>query len=162
MLELINHKAVMSEKNVTTASVRPKAGSSAHTALAAGSPDRPPMFRPADIILAIGLIVIGFVMSFFLVFGSDDGAQVEVRTAGELYGIYSLDEDQTVTIKQGSKVNEFEIKDGAVRMLHASCHNHDCIQQGAISKTGETIVCLPNKVVLEVTGGEEEFDVVAQ
>lgn len=123
---------------------------------------RQPMFRPADIILAIGLIVIGFVMSFFLVFGSDDGAQVKVRTAGELYGVYSLDEDQTITVKQGSNVNEFEITDGQVRMIRANCHNHDCIQQGAISKTGETIVCLPHKLVLEVTGGEEEFDVIAQ
>ena len=134
----------MSEKDIATGSVRP------------------PMFRPADIILAISLIVIGFVMSFFLVFGGDDGAQVKVQTAGKLYGVYSLGENQTVTIRQGSKINEFEIRDGTVRMIHASCHNHDCIQQGAISKTGETIVCLPNKVVLEVTGGEEEFDVVAQ
>ena len=120
------------------------------------------MFRPADIILAIGLIVIGFVMSFFLAFGSDDGARVKVLTAGDLYGTYSLDQDQTVTVRRGSHVNEFEIKDGAVRMVHADCRNHDCIQQGTITKTGETIVCLPNKVVLEVTGGEEEFDVIAQ
>ena len=122
----------------------------------------PPMFRPADIILAIGLIVLGFALSFYLAMGQDEGGQVEVRTAGELYGVYSLDEDQTVTVKQGSSENEFEIKDGQVRMLHANCHNHDCIQQGAISRTGETIVCLPHKLVLEVTGGEEEFDVVAQ
>lgn len=124
--------------------------------------NKPPMLRPADIILAIGLIAVGFVMSFILAFGQDDGAQVKVTAAGELYGIYSLGEDQTVTVKQGSHINEFEIKDGAVRMLHASCHNHDCIQQGAISKTGETIVCLPHKVVLEVVGGEEAFDVIAQ
>lgn len=123
-------------------------------------PDR--MFRPADIILAASLIVIGFVMSFFLAFGQEDGAQVEVQAGGELYGVYSLDEDQTVTIRQGSRVNEFRIQDGTVRMIHANCHNHDCMQEGSIAKAGETIVCLPNKVVLEVTGGEEDFDVVAQ
>lgn len=120
------------------------------------------MFRPADIILAVLLIAIGFAMSFFLAFGKDDGAQVRATADGKLYGVYRLDEDQTVTIRQGARVNEFEIKDGAVRMLHASCRNHDCMQEGAISRTGETIVCLPNKVVLEVTGGEEEFDVIAQ
>ena len=67
----------------------------------------PPMFRPADIILAIGLIVLGFALSFYLAMGQDEGGQVEVRTAGELYGVYSLDEDQTVTVKQGSSENEF-------------------------------------------------------
>ena len=123
---------------------------------------RPPMFRPADIVLAIGLIAAGFAMSFFLAFGQDDGAQVKVTTDGKLYGTYSLEEDQLVTVKQGSLTNEFEIKDGKARMRQANCRNHDCIYEGAISKTGEMIVCLPHKVVLEVTGGEEEFDVVAQ
>ena len=80
----------------------------------------------------------------------------------ESHFYYDLDKDQTVTVRQGSHENEFEIRDGQVRMLHANCRNHDCIQQGAISRTGETIVCLPHKVVLEVTGGEEDFDVVAQ
>ncbi len=120
------------------------------------------MFRPADIILAVLLIVIGFVMSFFLTFGKEDGTQVRAMADGKLYGVYRLDENQSVTIRQGSRINEFEIRDGTVRMLHANCHGHDCMQEGAISRTGETIVCLPNKVVLEITGGEEEFDVIAQ
>ena len=123
---------------------------------------RPPMFRPADIILAVGLIAAGFVMSFFLAFGQDEGGQVKVTAGGELYGVYSLAEDQVVTVKQGSRINRFEIKDGQVRMRKANCRNHDCIHEGSISKTGEAIVCLPHKVVLEVTGGKEEFDVVAQ
>lgn len=124
--------------------------------------EKPAMFRPADIILAIVLIVIGFAMSFYLAMGKDDGAQVKASLDGKLYGIYALSEDQTVAIKDGSHENEFEIKDGQVRMIRANCHNHDCMQQGSISKTGETIVCLPHKLVLEVTGGEEEFDVIAQ
>ena len=139
----------MSEKDVTTGSVRP------------------PMFRPADIILAIGLIVIGFVMSFFLVFGGDDGAQIKVQTAGKLYGVYSLDEDQTVTIRQGSKINEFEIKDGAVRMIHASCHNHDCIQQGIVTLENRyerilsnMIICLPNQVTLQLLTPEEVLEMM--
>ena len=120
------------------------------------------MFRPADVILAIGLLIAGFAMSFFLAFGQDAGAQVRVMTGGQLYGVYNLGEEQTVTIRQGSHVNEFEIRDGRVRMTGANCHNHDCMQEGAISKTGETIVCLPHKLVLEITGGEEDFDVIAR
>lgn len=120
------------------------------------------MFRPADIVLAVSLIVLGFVLSFFLAFGKDEGTQVTVRLDGKVYGTYALQEDQTVTVRQGSRENVFEIKDGCVRMIRANCHNHDCMQAGAISKTGQTIVCLPHKLVLEITGGEEEFDVVAQ
>ena len=120
------------------------------------------MFRPADVILAIGLLIAGFAMSFFLAFGQDPGAQVRVMTGGQLYGVYNLGEAQTGSIRQGSHVNEFEIRDGRVRMTRANCRNHDCMQEGAISKTGETIVCLPHKLVLEITGGEEDFDVIAR
>lgn len=123
---------------------------------------RPAMFRPADIILAIVLIAAGFAMSFFLAFGKDDGAQVTATVAGETYGVYALDQDQKVTIRQGSHVNVFELKDGSARMIQANCHGHDCMQEGAIAKSGETIVCLPHKIVLEVTGGEEAFDVVSK
>ena len=120
------------------------------------------MFRPADIVLAIGLILLGFALSFFLAFGKDAGSEVTVRTDGKLYGVYSLEKDQTVTIQQGDAVNVMEIRDGSVRMTRANCENKDCVHSGAISKTGETIVCLPHKIVLEVTGGEEAFDVVSQ
>ena len=132
------------------------------TGVAAVSAKDPAMFRPADIILAIGLIVIGFAMSFFLAFGRDDGAQVKATVAGKPYGVYNLSEDQTITIRQGSHENVFEIKDGSARMIRANCHGHDCMQESAISRSGETIVCLPHKIVLEVTGGEEDFDVVSK
>lgn len=119
-------------------------------------------FRLGDIVLAIGLIVIGFAMSFIMVTGQDEGAIVVAAVDGETYGSYSLEEDRKVTIERDSHVNTFEIKDGQVKMIRATCHNHDCIREGTISRTGETIVCLPNKVVLEVKGGEEDFDVVAR
>lgn len=119
-------------------------------------------FRPADIILAIGLIVIGLVMSFFIVSGRGEGEMVVATVDGETYGTYSLGDDRKITIEKGSHTNTFEIKDGRVHMIRANCHNHDCINEGTISRSGETIVCLPNKVVLEVKGGEEDFDVVAR
>lgn len=119
-------------------------------------------FRPADLILAIGLIAIGFAMSFFIVTGQDEGTVVVATVDGETYGTYSLKEDRKVTIEKEARTNTFEIKDGRVSMIRSTCHNHDCIREGAMSSTGETIVCLPNKVILEVKGGEEDFDVVAK
>ena len=54
-------------------------------------------------------------------------------------------------------------KDGTADITEADCPDKLCVHQRAISKTKETIVCLPNKVVVEVTGSEEsELDSVAK
>lgn len=80
-----------------------------------------------------------------------DGAQVVVTVDGEVYGAYSLLEDQEIDI---NGTNHLSIRDGKADMTEADCPDKLCVHQKAISKDRETIVCLPNKVVAEVTGGE--------
>lgn len=130
-----------------------------------------PLFRKADIILTIALIVMGLAMSFFLTFGNVGGAdgtnsaaetQLAVTVDGKPYGTWPMSKNRQITVRQAGHSNIFEIKDGQARMLRSDCRGQDCIGEGAISRTGETIVCLPNRVVLEITGGEEAFDAIAQ
>lgn len=87
-------------------------------------------------------------------------AQLRITVDGEEYGVYSLEEDRVIRIGD-TKV--CEIKDGYVTMTEADCPDHLCMKQKRISKTGGTIVCLPNRVVLEIVSGEssEGPDVVA-
>lgn len=60
--------------------------------------------------------------------------------------------------------NVCEIKNGEVRMTDADCPDHLCMKQKAVDSTGGTIVCLPNKVVIEGEKGDSseekasEFD----
>lgn len=70
---------------------------------------------------------------------------IRITANGEEYGIYSLSEDQVISI---SDTNVCEIKDGEVHMIEADCPDHLCMRQ-KIDSTGGTIVCLPNKVVIE-------------
>ncbi len=46
--------------------------------------------------------------------------------------------------------NTIEIKDGEVDVTEASCKNRICVNHKKIEKKGESIVCLPNKVVVEI------------
>lgn len=43
------------------------------------------------------------------------------------------------------------IKDGKAYMLEADCPNQICVHHSAISHKGETIVCLPNRIIIEIT-----------
>ncbi|MDO5390928.1 MAG: NusG domain II-containing protein [Eubacteriales bacterium] len=75
-----------------------------------------------------------------------DYASIRITVDGEEYGTYSLAEDTVISI---DGTNVCEIKDGKVKMIEADCPDHLCMKQKAITNAGGTIVCLPNKVVIE-------------
>ena len=120
------------------------------------------MIRKADVILAVLLIIAGLAVSYAFTAGDQTGQTVYVMVDGEEYGYYSLLEDQTISVRQDDHINKITIKDGQVQMSYSDCKNQICVEDGKISRTNQSIVCLPNKVVVEITGGEEEFDAVAQ
>lgn len=90
----------------------------------------------------------------------DDGNEVVVTVDGIQYGTYSLSENQIVNI---GETNVLEIKDGEAYMIEADCPDELCLHQSAISQNHESIICLPNRVVVEVDSEEEaDYDVIAQ
>lgn len=114
-------------------------------------------FAKADVWLIALLLTIGIV-SFFAVrmfMGDQNGATVRISLDGELYGTYRLSKEQTVLIGKGGTVtNTLQISGRKAKMAEADCPDRLCVHQNAISRQGETIVCLPNKIVVEVEGGE--------
>ncbi|WP_274419872.1 NusG domain II-containing protein [Blautia sp. XA-2221] len=93
-------------------------------------------------ILAVALALWG---GMFLM-RKDDYGSIRITVNGQEYGTYSLAEDQVIAI---GDTNVCEIKDGKVKMTEADCPDHLCIRQKAVGSSGGTIVCLPNKVVIE-------------
>ena len=51
---------------------------------------------------------------------------------------------------------DITIKDGTVAMTSSSCKNQVCVQTGAISQTKDVIVCLPNKILVEIIGDKHK------
>lgn len=116
------------------------------------------------IFLILVFCVLLVIVAVFYLTGKGSGARVQITVDGVLYGTYSLNEDREVPIERdGVVTNVLVIKDGMADMTEADCPDMLCVHQRAISKTGETIVCLPNKVVVEVLKSEEsELDSVAK
>lgn len=108
------------------------------------------MIKKADIILLIILVVLGLGASFLSVYGKTAGDQVRVSVDGEVYGIYHLNQNQEIDVAQNGHTNHITIKDGTVSMSYSDCRNQICVHTGAISETKDSIVCLPNRVVVEI------------
>ena len=117
--------------------------------------------KKADIVLFFILLILGLALSAASLLAGTTGQKVQVEVDGKAYGVYSLAENQTIEVKENGHINKITIKDGTVQMAYSDCKNQICVNDGKISKTNQSIVCLPNKVMVEITGGEEELDAIS-
>ena len=80
---------------------------------------------------------------------------VRIISNGEECGTYPLEKDETIEIVTEGHRNVVIIQDGIVHMDYSNCKNQICVHTGEISDKGETIVCLPNYVIVEIIGSGE-------
>ena len=59
-----------------------------------------------------------------------------------------LEEDFTIYTEHGE--NHLVISEGQAQVKEASCPDKICVKHPPISESGQTIVCLPNKVVITI------------
>ncbi len=94
-----------------------------------------------------------------------DGAYAVVLVDGEETMRLPLDQDRTIRLERDNGgYNILEIQDGVADITDASCPDHICVDSHSISKTGETITCLPNKTVIKIvdnSGNESNVDVIS-
>lgn len=74
---------------------------------------------------------------------------------GKEKGRYPLSEDTTVEIRQESSYNILQIRDGKADITEASCPDKVCVNHRPVNGQGESLVCLPNKMVVEIENGVE-------
>lgn len=119
------------------------------------------MIKKADILLAIVFIVLGLCVSYAASFHSSTGSTVLISVDGKEYGSYALNKNRTVTVKQDGHTNVIVIKNSSVSMTESDCKNQVCVHTGAISKVSQSIICLPNKVVVQIEGKDGEYDAIS-
>ncbi|MDO5044231.1 MAG: NusG domain II-containing protein [Coriobacteriia bacterium] len=80
----------------------------------------------------------------------DQGPYVVIQSDGqELYSDL-LSKDTELPLKNQYGTNDVVINNGQVWVAHASCKNQICVHTGKISEIGDMIVCLPNKVLIQL------------
>ena len=117
--------------------------------------------KKTDIILAVAAIIAAAGIWLFYSAGADKGLTAVVTVDGELREELNLKENERVAIDTLWGFNIVETKDGQVFVTEADCRDQICVDHKKIEKVGETIVCLPHKMVVEIVGeGEAEADMV--
>lgn len=113
-----------------------------------------------DMLLVLTVLAAAGFIFLFQFFSDTISNKVTVRINGELYGSYDLNTDRIV---QCGATNTISIKNGEVTMEWANCPDQICVHHVSISKNGESIICLPNHVVITVENSENtDLDSIAR
>ena len=100
-----------------------------------------------DIILLLVVLVVG-VVGIFLMNSADAGKSAEIIVDGKITEVISLDK----TYKK--QINGVVVccENGEVFIDNSNCTDKICIRSGRISKSGESIICAPNRVAIKIDG----------
>lgn len=112
-----------------------------------------------DLILILLVLAIGIVGFFGIEFYKSKTTlhgEAVIYVDGTEVGRYPLHKDNRIEIKGKNGTNYLVIQDGKAWIEEADCPDRICILRGKIDKNGETVVCLPNKIVVEIQNGEED------
>lgn len=110
--------------------------------------------RKNDLILILAALLLAAALWGALAVFRSEGAYALVTVNGEEYGRYALDKDTQQSIISGEHSNLLVISEGGARISEADCPDKLCVNQGEIRYSGQSIICLPHKVVVEIVGGE--------
>ena len=114
------------------------------------------------IIIIIMLIAgLSWVIIHFL--NQEKGNYLEISVREKIWKVIPLNRNGTYEIPGKNGTNILVVKDGEAYMKDADCPDRLCVKQGKISKNGESIICLPHQVVVEVVADNEtEVDAYAK
>ena len=106
-----------------------------------------------DVLLAAALLLLGGALALFLWLTRQTGGIVSVQMDGQVILELPLDEDTQIILGEGEHTNTLVIRGGKAQVVEASCPDKICVGQGAVQYAGESIVCLPHRLVVTVQGG---------
>ncbi len=111
-------------------------------------------FARNDILLIAAVLLVAAIGMVYLFCFRQIGNTVTVTVDGKVYGVYALSqniEKTIVTDNESTRHNRLIIRDGKAFVESASCPDGICVAHAPIFRDGESIVCLPNRVVITVT-----------
>lgn len=112
-----------------------------------------------DLYLASAMFIIALVWFFIQNNISESGDYILVYKDNDLVAEYDLSDSGEYSVLDGeTEILLFKLKNGSADVTYSTCKDKYCVNQKNISKTGEMICCLPNKIVIEVASKNNTKD----
>ena len=111
--------------------------------------------RKADFLI-IAAALAAFLIPLFM---AHSGVTAQVFVDGELRAELLLDKNTELKLDDGEFKNTVVVENGSVYICNSNCPDKLCEKQ-RVKKSGQSLICLPNKVCVVIKGGKDETDVI--
>ena len=123
-----------------------------------------PKLKPnaADLLIVAAVLLLA-AAAFFRFFpgGAQDGAAVAVITVdGAAVERLPLSQPAERSYTANGYTLRVVVENSTVRVAQADCPSQDCVHTGAISRPGQSIVCLPARLTVTIEGVPEGYDLI--
>ena len=117
------------------------------------------IFKKMDFIIIVVLIVFSFIPHFIysnVVSKNNKNLYATIKVNGKLNNTINLPvtSEKKFTVSTNHGTNTILVNNNEIKIVHADCKDELCVKQGSISKIGKTLICLPNKLIIEIKGDE--------
>ena len=118
------------------------------------------LIRPGDVVVLVAAAaLVGSTYGLFWT-SRTPGENITVTVGGVPVAERPLTAAGMIEVEGALGTSEILIEEGRVRFVDSPCNARYCVHAGWLSRTGQVAACLPNGVVVEVTGGERLYDAI--
>jgi hypothetical protein len=89
---------------------------------------------------------------------NEHAAKVQIRLGDKIYATYSLNQQREIHIHGKLGEVTISIAQGKARFAKSPCHTQYCVHQGWLTHAGQSAICLPNQISLELLGEVKPYD----
>ena len=121
--------------------------------------------RPVREIAILALLAFAALISYLLIYRDREGGTAVITVGQRIVAEVPLSRNGTYPVvdEDGHYLLTCIVSSGEIRVSESTCRDHICINQGSIHLTRETIVCLPNQVVVTIhSAGTDDLDGVVK
>ena len=113
-----------------------------------------------DILIAVSIVFFGLYWLMMRDFNGAPEKTVLIYKDDVVIWTLPIQKDRIIQLESFGVSMVVEIRDQKVRVLSSSCHQQICVRKGWTGQVHNPIICLPNKVTINVTGADPEYDTI--
>ena len=113
-----------------------------------------------DILIAVSIVLFGLYWLMMRDFNGATEKTVVIYKDDAVIWTLPIQKDRIIQLEPFGVSMVVEIRDQKVRVLSSSCHQQICVRKGWTGQAHNPIICLPNKITINVTGADPEYDAI--
>lgn len=115
-----------------------------------------------DLLLIFAILIVAGGLLLVWLLTRSTGSYAVITVDGKETARYSLHTDTEIQIETEYGYNLLIIQNGTASVREADCDSQLCVHKGSVCYNGETIVCLPHRLVIRIENGNDGADAVAR